>query len=481
MLQSSDVMTELPRRHVLGMTAGAAFGAALLTPATADAAPRTGAVLRRTERRGHRRQRGHRRRPRRRWCQCLRGRPRSPYRPTRPHHPARPRRPGLRPDRHPQQAGHRTRHRPGRQRCRARPWTAGGDRPPLAHPRRPRLPAHRHFPLQPPGAVLVPGGEIRHLHPLGRLLGACLGAGRHAVRRVVLEPDAGPQQPDVRPPPRHVRRVLQLRRLHPTVPRRAFRPPVLGGALPGRGSAVPRPHVQASRGLRALGHQALRPQRGEDGAAARPDQGALRRLAPLHPGTAPRAVLLDARVVQPRPPLDGPRPAQPVHPGARPVRRIHGGQGLRHRVPGSADAGAGPRVRPRDPLVRHRRRQRQSPGAVRVLQPRQEPGPAHRCHRQQPLRDRVARLHDARVHDVRPDRHGEMGVQPGPRPVLVRLQRPDTRREVHDDRGGRALARRHRLQERQFPARHRAEGRRHDPQDHAAPAAGDGGVAQDQR
>ncbi|WP_405698887.1 alpha-L-fucosidase [Streptomyces sp. NBC_01383] len=35
-------MTELPRRHVLGMTAGAAVGAALLTPATAEAAPRTG-------------------------------------------------------------------------------------------------------------------------------------------------------------------------------------------------------------------------------------------------------------------------------------------------------------------------------------------------------------------------------------------------------------------------------------------------------
>ncbi|MBO0513098.1 alpha-L-fucosidase [Streptomyces beijiangensis] len=34
-------MTELPRRHVLGMTAGAAVGAALLTPATADADPRT--------------------------------------------------------------------------------------------------------------------------------------------------------------------------------------------------------------------------------------------------------------------------------------------------------------------------------------------------------------------------------------------------------------------------------------------------------
>ncbi|MEV8523797.1 alpha-L-fucosidase [Streptomyces sp. NPDC052000] len=32
-------MTELPRRHVLGMTAGAAVGAALLSPATADASP----------------------------------------------------------------------------------------------------------------------------------------------------------------------------------------------------------------------------------------------------------------------------------------------------------------------------------------------------------------------------------------------------------------------------------------------------------
>ncbi|MFD6341284.1 alpha-L-fucosidase [Streptomyces sp. NPDC060131] len=34
-------MTELPRRHVLGMTAGAAIGAALVQPATADASPRT--------------------------------------------------------------------------------------------------------------------------------------------------------------------------------------------------------------------------------------------------------------------------------------------------------------------------------------------------------------------------------------------------------------------------------------------------------
>ncbi|GGU26935.1 alpha-L-fucosidase [Streptomyces violascens] len=34
-------MTELPRRHVLGMTAGAAVGAALLSPATADANPLT--------------------------------------------------------------------------------------------------------------------------------------------------------------------------------------------------------------------------------------------------------------------------------------------------------------------------------------------------------------------------------------------------------------------------------------------------------
>ncbi|MFI1395731.1 alpha-L-fucosidase [Streptomyces sp. NPDC020681] len=33
-------MTELPRRHVLGMTAGAAVGAVLITPATADASPR---------------------------------------------------------------------------------------------------------------------------------------------------------------------------------------------------------------------------------------------------------------------------------------------------------------------------------------------------------------------------------------------------------------------------------------------------------
>ncbi|WNO71015.1 alpha-L-fucosidase [Streptomyces sp. AM8-1-1] len=32
-------MTELPRRHVLGMTAGAAVGAAFITPATADASP----------------------------------------------------------------------------------------------------------------------------------------------------------------------------------------------------------------------------------------------------------------------------------------------------------------------------------------------------------------------------------------------------------------------------------------------------------
>ncbi|WP_326812682.1 alpha-L-fucosidase [Streptomyces scopuliridis] len=34
-------MTEFPRRHVLGMTAGAAIGAALIHPATADASPRT--------------------------------------------------------------------------------------------------------------------------------------------------------------------------------------------------------------------------------------------------------------------------------------------------------------------------------------------------------------------------------------------------------------------------------------------------------
>uniref|UniRef100_A0AAU2UY42 alpha-L-fucosidase n=1 Tax=Streptomyces sp. NBC_00003 TaxID=2903608 RepID=A0AAU2UY42_9ACTN len=42
-------MTELPRRHVLGMTAGAAVGAALLSPATADANslnPSTGAAAR---------------------------------------------------------------------------------------------------------------------------------------------------------------------------------------------------------------------------------------------------------------------------------------------------------------------------------------------------------------------------------------------------------------------------------------------------
>ncbi|MFJ1883648.1 alpha-L-fucosidase [Streptomyces sp. NPDC088137] len=39
-------MTELPRRHVLGMTAGAAVGAALLTPATADAAPHPAAATR---------------------------------------------------------------------------------------------------------------------------------------------------------------------------------------------------------------------------------------------------------------------------------------------------------------------------------------------------------------------------------------------------------------------------------------------------
>ncbi|WUW20000.1 alpha-L-fucosidase [Streptomyces sp. NBC_01463] len=37
-------MTELPRRHVLGMTAGAAVGAALLTPATAEAAPHPAAA-----------------------------------------------------------------------------------------------------------------------------------------------------------------------------------------------------------------------------------------------------------------------------------------------------------------------------------------------------------------------------------------------------------------------------------------------------
>ncbi|MER5459804.1 hypothetical protein ABT010_03755 [Streptomyces sp. NPDC002668] len=37
-------MTELPRRHVLGMTAGAAVGAALIHPATADASPRTAAA-----------------------------------------------------------------------------------------------------------------------------------------------------------------------------------------------------------------------------------------------------------------------------------------------------------------------------------------------------------------------------------------------------------------------------------------------------
>ncbi|MET7620082.1 alpha-L-fucosidase [Streptomyces sp. NPDC005408] len=45
-------MTELPRRHVLGMTAGAAVGAALGHPATADASPLTAAEIREGDRGG---------------------------------------------------------------------------------------------------------------------------------------------------------------------------------------------------------------------------------------------------------------------------------------------------------------------------------------------------------------------------------------------------------------------------------------------
>ena len=78
---------------------------------------------------------------------------------------------------------------------------------------------------------LVPRRQVRHLHPLGNLLRAGMGAGRPAVRRVVLAADEQPEQPDVRLPSPDLRGGFRLRRLHSPVHRVPVRPARLGAAV----------------------------------------------------------------------------------------------------------------------------------------------------------------------------------------------------------------------------------------------------------
>ena len=111
-----------------------------------------------------------------------------------------------------------------------------------------------------PSPAVVHGREVRHLHPLGRLLGAGLRRrqreGRDRLRRVVLElADQEHDRPNG-PTWKFHQRVYGANFPYfdfaPDVPRRALRSRPLGRRLRARRREVCRAHLEASRGLHAL-------------------------------------------------------------------------------------------------------------------------------------------------------------------------------------------------------------------------------------
>ena len=129
--------------------------------------------------------------------------------------------------------------------------------------RGPALPAHVGVGRPPAHPGLVHRRAIRHLHPLGHLLGARLrpgDPGQARLRRVVLERADERQGAEPQPdpgrhlgvPPEAVRCRLRLQELRTAVPRRAVRPGSLGRRLPALGREVRRADLEAPRGLRAV-------------------------------------------------------------------------------------------------------------------------------------------------------------------------------------------------------------------------------------
>ena len=129
------------------------------------------------------------------------------------------------------------------------------------------LPAHLGVDRPAAHAGLVHRRQVRHLHPLGRLLGARLrpgDPGQAGLRRVVLERADERQEAKAEPdpgrhvglPPAAVRRGLRLPELRAAVPRRAVRPRPLGRRLPALRRQVRRADLEAPRGLRAVAQHA---------------------------------------------------------------------------------------------------------------------------------------------------------------------------------------------------------------------------------
>ena len=122
---------------------------------------------------------------------------------------------------------------------------------------------------------MVPGRQVRHLHPLGRLFGAgvCAAAhqGRDALRRVVLAladrgqegHGAGPGRlPDLAVSPARLRGRFSLLRFRAAVSRRDVRP----GPLGGRVRALRRPlrgaDLETPRGLYVVAQRGSQPRLG---------------------------------------------------------------------------------------------------------------------------------------------------------------------------------------------------------------------------
>ena len=204
---------------------------------------------------------------------------------------------------------------------------------------------------------MVRGREVRLLHPLGAVFRARVrpAVGRQRVRRVVLERAQQAGQPDLGAPPPAVRRGLPLRPLHRAVEGGEVRPRCVAAAVQAGRGEVLRAGEQAPRRSGAVRHRDDRPQHRRARSAPRLRQGALRRRRPRPLRPQARGLLLDARVVPPGRRLVRQRPDEPVHRGGDPVHGLQAGRELRRRLPVSADAGADRPLRPGHPVVRHRR------------------------------------------------------------------------------------------------------------------------------
>ena len=220
-----------------------------------------------------------------------------------------------------------------------------GGRP---EPGRP-LPADGGIPVDAPAAAVVPRRQVRHLHPLGHLLGAGLGARRPGIRRVALAQHGQQVRPDLSARDVAVRGVSHLRPVHPAVHREQVRSPGLGGAVRAGRGAVLRAGHQAPRGFRPVPDLGQPPGLGLHGTPPRPGPGAVRR------GETVRAVAEAGHLL-----LASPHPSTPrISPSRRTSgKRPRGSARSRSattRPPRTARTGTSCSISARGPTERSRR------------------------------------------------------------------------------------------------------------------------------